>query len=188
MDMNQFRLPTQPNLVAQRPRPVPLLVPQPSKPVPRKDTAPIDDPRFPGWASKMSDARLVTDYRPHCAANIPTGKQYATRQAMIHSAEEIMARSRNRHAQRVGAGQPFDSSVVPPSAATVKCTPFECGIVRPHAGGIGVSREEGVPELFGTFAVSHATAAPVESLRTKRYEGGRNTPRGGDGWAYEMIH
>ena len=39
-----------------------------------KNTVATPDSRFPGWAAPMSDGRLITDYRSHCAANIPAGK------------------------------------------------------------------------------------------------------------------
>jgi hypothetical protein len=185
MDTNQFRLSTYPNYIEKQPiAPIKRTV---SQSVPTKDTGSVRDVRFPTWAAQMSDGRIQTDYRPQCSVNIPTGRQYATRQMMIHNAEKIIEKSRQRMAERTGAGGPFDSSVLPSHAVTMKCTPFECGIVETQKGGIGMERKEGCPELFGTFSASTRGALPAPVTKTKNYEGGRNTPRGGDGWAYEMI-
>jgi hypothetical protein len=186
VDNQNFRLPTAPNFYAGPPRPfVSPFTRQPPPATPYVGSIP--DPRFPQWASKMSDGRLVTDYRPKCARNIPTGTQFATRQWMQHNADSIVHASRQRQTQRTGAGTAFDMSVVPKAAAVVKCTPFSCGVIPGSRDGIGMEREEGCPDLFGTFAESRLTAAPQPAKYTQRYEGGRNTPRGGDGWAYEMI-
>lgn len=183
VDNQNFRLPTNPNFFAGGPRPFGAPVASIRAPY----TGPIADSRFPNWAAKMSDGRLSTDYRPKCATNIPTGAQFSTRQWMQHSAESIMAASRKRQAERAGAGNRFDESVVPSYAAVVKCTPFSCGVIPGSKDGIGIVRKEGCPDLFGTFAESSSTASPAPVARTQKYEGGRNTPRGGDGWAYEMI-
>lgn len=182
VDSQNFRIPTEPNFYAGPVKPW-----QRTVEVKQKEVGTVPDSRFPKWAAQMNDGRLVTDYRPKCARNIPTGAQYATKQWMIHGADSIMQESRRRQAVRAGAGGDFDASAVPPAAAVAKCTPFSCGIIPVSKGGIGLERAEGCPELFGTFAESYATAGSRAVARTQRYEGGRNTPRGGDGWAYEMI-
>jgi hypothetical protein len=172
MDANNFRTQTTPNYYTGAAKRIS------KNPVTPIQTEPTADARFPQWAAPMSDGRLTTDYRPNCAKNVAAGSQYGTKQWMIHSAEAIMAESRQRQTRRTGAGHPFDSSVVPPPAAIAKCTPFSCGIVPVSKDGIGLERGEGCPSLFGTFAESGETASSVSSSRTRRYEGGRNTPRG----------
>lgn len=186
VDNQNFRLPTTPNFYAGPPRP--FVSPFTKQIAPATPyVGPIPDARFPQWAAKMSDGRLVTDYRPKCSQNIPTGTQFATRQWMQHNADSIVHASRQRQTARTGAGGGFDTSVVPSPAVLMKCTPFSCGVIPGARDGVGMERKEGCPELFGVFAESAATAAPAPANRTQRYEGGRNTPRGGDGWAYEMI-
>lgn len=145
---------------------------------------PAPDNRFPGWAAPMSDARLVTQYLPHCSQNIPAGRQFPTKAWMQHNGEELIRASRSAMATAMGSYLPFDNSVVPPPAMTVSCRPSECARTTTHLpGGIGLEREgDAAPELFGTFSmVGQVGAAPVTAARTSgttRYEGGRNTPRG----------
>ena len=175
MDAKNFRTQTAPNYydgAANRISKAPLTN------ATQIQTDPTADVRFPHWAAPMSDGRLTTDYRPNCAKNVATGSQYGTKQWMIHSADSIMKESRERQARRTGAGTPFDSSVVPPPAAIVKCTPFVCAILPVSKRGIGIEREDECPSLFGTFAESGATGSSVPPSRTRRYEGGRNAPRG----------
>lgn len=176
VDAQGFRRATEPNLYAGPVRPWPRAVN-----VETKDSGPVPDSRFPERPAQMEDGRLVTDYRPRCARNIPTGAQYATKQWMIHSTDAIIQESRRRQAIRAGADQAFDATTVPPPTTVVKCTPFSCGVVPVSRSGIGREREEGCPDLFGTFAESYATGALKPVMRTQKYQGGRNTPRGGLG-------
>ena len=147
---------------------------------PKVNTAPTPDARFAGWAAPMSDGRVGTDYRPKCEANMPTGTQFATRQFMQRNAEHLMNLSRTRQAQQTGAGMSYDSRTDVPAAALVRCSPNECKVIMNAEDGIGVERVEGsTPDLFGTFAMSRASLmTPASPSITRRYEGGRNTPRG----------
>jgi hypothetical protein len=62
----------------------------------------------------MSDGRLVTSYRNHCSQNIPTGKQFATKEWFTNNATELIAITRKRAAEQVGAIYGVDTTVVPP--------------------------------------------------------------------------
>lgn len=149
--------------------------------VPPKNTIATQDSRFPGWAAPMSDGRLVTDYRPHCAANVPAGKQFATKGWVQANSEEIIRISRERQSQQNGATLGLDTSVVPPPANVIKCDATECWIAATNLpNGIGTDRPyDKAPELFGTFQyrLQMAAVAPKVALNT-RFEGGRNSPRG----------
>ena len=178
MDADGFREPQSPWFFTQPPQ---FLVETRVNKVaiPRKDTAPTEDNRFPGWAAPMSDGRLVTDYRSKCEVNFPTGTQFASRQFMQKNAESIIAQSRQRHANRAGAGMAFDSRTDVPSEMNVVCNKEECGYFENVPGGVGVSRTESVPELFGTFATSRASwLTPAQPMLTQINEGGRNSVRG----------
>ena len=178
MDSKLFRLPTQPDFYESIKNASPL-----NKKHRASNLVPAVDSRFPGWAGPMSDARLVTDYSPHCSKNIPVGKQYPTTLWMQRNATDIIDYSRNQSAVETGSIFPFDNSVVPPPIATVSCTKSSCKRVSTGLeGGIGVERREpNLPELFGTF--SSDDLFPVRAQRpnvagTKNYEGGRNSLRG----------
>ena len=149
------------------------------KEIPRKTIEPAPDNRYPGWAAPMSDGRLTTDYRPKCSLNFPTGTQFASRRFMQANAESIMNRSRQRQAELAGAGMSFDSRTVVPGSSIISCDSEMCSYYPYVENGIGVERQEQVPELFGTFAASKASIQrPAEPLITTRYEGGRNSIRG----------
>ena len=143
------------------------------------DTLPTPDARYSGWAAPMSDGRFGTDYRPKCEANMPVGTQFATRQFMQKNAEELIMLSRKRQAQQSGAGLAYDSRTDVPAESLIRCSPNECRTVKNAEYGIGVERVEGSsPELFGTFAISRPSImTPATPTITKKYEGGRNTPR-----------
>jgi hypothetical protein len=178
MDARLFRLPTEPNFFSNAGTANPFDINQRQK----YSQEPTRDIRFPGWAAPMSDGRLVTSYKNHCSQNIPEGKQFATKDWMTHNAEELIRVSRERLAYQTGAIYGLDSSVVPPPAGLVECTRSDCTRTPTMlAGGIGNERApEEVPELFGTWD-PRISAAPRHSNTsiTTRYEGGRNTPRGG---------
>jgi len=147
--------------------------------VPKQSTQPTQDSRYAGWAAPMEDGRLATDYRSHCEVNIPTGMQFATKSFLQTHAEEIMDTTRRRQAEAVGASLPYNSVVRMPARRYVKCDTMQCYTKEGHTRGLGTERMESVPELFGTFAPTYATdAAPSQPLMTRKYEGGRNTPRG----------
>jgi hypothetical protein len=131
----------------------------------------------------MSDGRLVTNYQNHCSRNIPTGKQYATKAWMTKNASELIRLSRDRYAYLSGAIYGLDNTIVPPPALKVSCTAQDC-VMRTtgEPGGIGTERTDtAAPELFGTWdPVEVGAFAPRANVRlTTKYEGGRNTPRGG---------
>lgn len=141
----------------------------------------------------MADGRLVTDYEPHCANNIPAGMQFPTKAFMQKRADEIIGLSRRLSAKRMGADYMLDSSVVPGLAEIVSCTRSECTRTRTENidssdagtnmwGGapIGTGRRETVPELFGTYTIPYTIAPTPRTGYTTRYEGGRNSLRGSD--------
>jgi hypothetical protein len=176
MDSKLFRLPTSPDLFkdVQQARPADI------GRIGKSQQLPAPDIRFPGWAGPMADARLVTDYSSHCSGNIPTGRQYATKQWMQKNAVDIITLSRQRQANYTGAIYPFDTSVEPPPVAELTCQPDSCKMVYTRIpGGIGVARHDVVPDLFGTFQEISPTLPPRPRVAyTTEYEGGRNTPRG----------
>ncbi len=178
MDINGFREPQSPWFFTQPPM---YLTETQVRGIiaPKKNTDPTFDSRFAGYAAPMEDGRLVTDYRSKCELNIPTGSQYASRRFMQRNAESIITQSRNRQAEKTGAGLAFDSRTDVPAMATVKCTPDECGYRLNQPKGVGVERQEGVPQLFGTFATSRPSYfEPAQPPLTQVDEGGRNSTRG----------
>lgn len=179
MDINGFREPQSPWFFTQPPEM--LIESRVSKlGVPKKETAPAPDNRFPGWAAQMSDGRLATDYRPHCAVNIPTGEQFASRVFMQQNASLLMQQSRKRQADKVGAGLPYDSVTVMPPVAKYQCTPSDCTYIPIEENGVGIERTDASPALFGTFATSRPSLfTPAKPTLTKVQEGGRNSRRGG---------
>ena len=176
MDTKFFRLPTKPNFYPAS-EPVPIDV----ETMGETQQFPAPDSRFPGWAAPMSDARLVTDYRPHCLTNVPAGKQFPTKVWMQRNGSELIEYNRKAYSDRMGANLAFDISVVPPPVEIVSCKRGGCDRAQTGApGGIGMERKETVPELFGTFSYvgSGACAGPPNVALTTRQEGGRNTVRG----------
>ena len=170
MDARLFRLPTQPNLYGKP-------IADSRRVLERHTSEPTPDSRFSGAATQMTDGRLGTDWRPHCCQNIPAGSQYATSQWMQKNTDTIINVSRQRFVESVG-GRGYDTTVEPPPAATVSCDATRCSVEATHLPhGIGTARMEAVPELFGTFAAATGTATPFPPI-TRRFEGGRNTPRG----------
>ena len=178
MDADGFREPQSPWFFTQPPQF--LIETRVNKiAIPRKDTAPTPDNRFPGWAAPMSDGSIMTDYRPKCAVNIPTGTQYASRQFMIHNTDSIITQSRRRQADKTGAGLSFDSRTDVPAEQFVKCDKEQCSYINNVSDGVGVERLDSVPALFGTFAYSSPSwMTPATPAITTKFEGGRNTPRG----------
>jgi hypothetical protein len=148
-----------------------------------KEAIPTRDVRYPAYAAKMSDGRLVTDYRPQCSKNIRAGNQFYTKHWMIQHASQLMEESRRRQVEWTGASLPM-ANTVPPPAATVSSTPFSSEL-RPTylQQGIGIERENAsAPELFGTFGFE-PTMGEIQANRkniqlTTLMEGGRNSIRG----------
>lgn len=179
MDAKLFRLPTAPNFYASIANANPFDVQQRQK----HTQTPAYDARYPGWAAPMSDGRLVTDYQNHCSRNVPAGKQYATKEWMTKNAAELIRVGRERYAHLSGAIYGLDNSVVPPPALRVTCSTEDCVInATGEPGGIGTERAGcTAPDLFGTWDPREMGArAPMPKVKlTTKYEGGRNTPRGG---------
>jgi hypothetical protein len=141
------------------------------------------DNRYPAYAGKMEDARLVTDYRPQCSKNVRPHYQFHTKLWMINHADELMEEARQRQVEGTGASLGM-ANTVPPPAAIVHSTPFESEIEPTHfLGGIGVERgNSDAPALFGTFSYE-PTIADIQKNRknvamTTMQEGGRNSKRG----------
>ncbi len=177
MDLDGFRTPQSPWFFSQPPQTL-VDVRSIQATVPRKNTLPTQDNRFPGWAGPMEDGRLVTDYRAHCETNIPAGMQFASKAFLQKNTDRIIAASRNRQADAAGAGLPYDSITDLPPVATVKCDTSECRFTPYEPQGLGVERTESVPSLFGTFRPSRPSwGKPAQPAGTTVYEGGRNTPR-----------
>lgn len=173
MDARLFVLPTEPNLYGKPHVDSARVL---AKPL----TLPTPDARFPGWSAvNMTDGRFATDWRPHGCYNIPTGSQYGTRQWMQKNTDTIINVSRQRLAESVGVVRGFDNTVEPPPAVTMTCDAVTCERTETHLPyGIGVARQDTVPELFGTFAAAPPTAPQSVPSITRTFEGGRNTPRG----------
>lgn len=179
MDSQFFRVPTQPNYYYG-------ITPSEAKStayktaVSQRNTFPTPDSRFPGWAAPMADGRLVTDYRPHCNENIPSGQQFPVKEWMTKNADDIIQLSRERQVRMTGAIYGDDSTVVPPPESVVKCTPVECTIMGTGLqDGIGTERVyDKAPELFGTFDFPRQRAPRAKVGLNREFENGRNTPRG----------
>jgi hypothetical protein len=178
MDAKLFRLPTKPNFYAAAGTTNPFDVDS------RGGHSAIAAPnaRYPGYAAPMADARMVTDYRNHCSRNIPTGKQFATKEWMTKNGLELMRVSRQRQSDLLGSIYTVDSSTVPPPVAVVDCTNYSCERTKVDpVGGIGQERApQPVPALFGTWEpiLRHREAPQPDLHLTSVYEGGRNSLRG----------
>jgi hypothetical protein len=172
MDAKFFRLPSEPNFYTSQKEVVAVY---------RQREAVTQDARFPGWAAPLEDGRLVTDYRPHCETNIPTGSQEATRVWMQKNTDNILMLSRQRMSERTGMAYGINTSIVPPPAVLEYCTTASCIRIPTGASmGIGMERRSGpLPMLFGTYEAGSLLSAPTPNVQlTHSYEGGRNTPRG----------
>ena len=182
MDSHNFRKPTSPNLFPDRHNPIAATQAVKRMEAPMKATYPIDDPRYPGYASIMDDGRLVTDYKSHCAAYGGLNPRYgnSVRGFLQHNADGIIQVSRKRQAERVGAQFYMADTVVRPKMVQT-CNEYECAFSLTDRKGLGLERRrEGVPELFGTFSHASAAAPYANVPLTHVFEGGRNTPRGRD--------
>ena len=175
MDSKLFRLPTSPNFIRQQ-QPVDV------RTIAANQSIPAPDSRFPGWPAPMADARLVTNYQPHCQSNIPAGRQYPTVRWMQRNGEQIIDMNRRISAKRMGAMYPLDPTVVPPPTDVFSCSKSECARKSTGLpGGIGTERREPVPDLFGTYMIAYSSpgdAVATKTWLTHNYEGGRNSLRG----------
>ena len=178
MDSKQFRKQTQPNYGPKINHTV-LETAVKRVEAPLKETETIPDPRYPQYASKMSDGRLVTDYKPHCAANTAPSRYGNSMRAWFQQhADAIVQVSRQRQVERTGA-QYMRAATVPEPKQIQQCDQFECKFLKnkaPHT--IGLERIEGVPSLFGTFGEPTSMMPAAGEILTTNFEGGRNTPRG----------
>ena len=147
---------------------------------PLKMTAPIDDPRYPRYAGKMSDGRLVTDYKSHCANNVVNSKYgNGLREFLQHNADALIQVSRQRQAERAGAQFYKAHTVIGPKVYQ-RCSEYDCSMtVSDYADSVGIQRTERVPVLFGTFSEpSKSAPSTTNHALTTVFEGGRNSPRG----------
>jgi len=178
MDTQGFRLKGEPDLTVQ-----------PSWYKVRKETQrEIDatktvnapDSRYSAYAAPLEDGRLVTDYRQSCVTRAPPGQQFATKNWTVHNADDIISISRARQAQTTGHVLGTANTDVPPSIIQ-KCNPSGCefygsGMLM----GLGIERQEDVPQLFGTFTVNPAAGTLAGNVKhidlNNTIEYGRNTP------------
>jgi hypothetical protein len=146
---------------------------------PLKSTEQVPDNRYPEYPSVMWDARMFTDYKPHCAANVaPPEYGNSIRSWLQHHTDAIIQVSRKRQAMKSGA-QYAKARTVPMAKQIQKCDEYECNFFKnSQPNTIGLERSEPVPELFGTFSPGDQMIPPSGERLTKNYEGGRNTPRG----------
>lgn len=160
--------------------------------VPPKSTEPIPDSRYPAYAGMAEDARLITDYRPHCYQNTPAGTQFSTKQWMIHHAGSLMDLSRQRQSEWTGASLPM-ANTVPPPAIIAHSTPFTNELQNSGAPfGIGTERSDAkAPALFGTFRIPPTRDELMNNKKriglTVKYEGGRNSLRGSNSVGKYLI-
>jgi len=146
---------------------------------PEKSTFQVDNTRYPGYGAPMTDARLVTDYKMHCASNVASPEYgNSIRKFMQRNGEAFIQTSRHRQAERYGSF--FYGAVEPmPPKIVQKCDEFECNIYNTgNKYGLGIERDERVPSLFGTFAGPEKEGPAKKTPLTRLYEGGRNTRRG----------
>jgi hypothetical protein len=144
-----------------------------------KRTVPVEDIRYPGYASIMADARLVTDYKSKCEYNVvPSQYGNSFRSWLQHHADGFIQVSRHRQAEQ--AGSYYHGAVYPPPPKQLQhCDEFDCTFSRTDLeNGLGLEREENVPALFGTFAAPKDNAPMKRVFLTDKFEGGRNTPHG----------
>jgi len=147
--------------------------------IPDKRTIPVDDMRYPGYASIMHDARLITDYRSKCEYNVlPSKYGNSFRSWLQHNSTGDIQVSRDRQARQIGSYYYGATYPLPPKQIQ-RCDEFDCTFsVTGKADGIGLQRNEEPPALFGTFAAPREESPLKRVFLTDKFEGGRNTPRG----------
>jgi hypothetical protein len=133
----------------------------------------VPDNRYASWPAIMADARY-TDYSPRCSKNVSVGKQFPTKQWLIHSAENIIEHTRTS----LPVTKSLDKSVLVPSAQTLECTKYSCSIKNTNTSGIGIERPYVTPHLFGTFGSASYEEKSNNTMQTQLYEGGRNSRHG----------
>ena len=178
MDVNWFREAQSPFFYTQPPTYLVEVTTARVALPPQKTTLPTPDSRFPDYAAPMTDGRLMTDYRANCETSIPSKQGYAVRHWMQNDADKILTTSRARQAAAVGAGRPMADTEMP-VRSFVNCDAQTCVRVSYSSMGVGQSRREPVPPLFGTFSPAGRQAVQrTPPTLTTRFEGGRNTVRG----------
>lgn len=147
--------------------------------VPDKRIVPLEDIRYPGYASAMTDGRLVTDYRSQCEYNVAPSKYgNSLRSWLQHNGDAMIQASRHRQAERAGAYYYGADTKVPPKQLQ-QCDAFECTFSRTGIPeSLGLERSERVPSLANTFARENRDAPEKRVFLTDVPEGGRNTPHG----------
>jgi hypothetical protein len=192
MDIHGFRKITLPNLFDRDGKEYRLA--QKASFAPEKTVEPARDSRYPAYAAPLEDGRLVTDYRPQCSRNIPAGSQYRTKLWMVHHADDIIQKSRDRQLEWTGASLPMADTVPPPADIIVTNISSSDITATNIRNGIGLERADAAaPALFGTFTgqpTFEESKANVKNIGlTKMYEGGRNTPRGRQGLILnDVVH
>jgi len=178
MDSQQFVRPTKPSFMPIINEHALRMAAQKIE-APEKKIVPVEDIRYPGYASQMSDARIVTDYKSHCANNVAPPKYgNSIRSWTQHHADALIQTSRHRQADRAGAYFYNANTTVNPKQIQ-RCDEFECTFSAPgYKDGLGLMRDERVPSLFGTFAKPDQHAPTNRVFLTDVYEGGRNSVRG----------
>ena len=180
MDSQRFVKPTNPNFMIKANSST-LERAQASMSKPDKRITPVDDVRYPGYASPMEDGRLVTDYKSHCEYNVvPSQYGNSFRSWLQHHADGFVQVSRHRQAERAGAYFYGAETAIPPKQFQ-RCDEFDCVFsLTGIKNSLGLSRDETVPSLFGTFGKPNLDAPSKRVPLTQSYEGGRNTPHGRD--------
>jgi hypothetical protein len=187
LNLRGFQKPTSPNLFENQISPN---INNANRNIPKeyytsnKITEPIMDIRYPGRVAPMEDGRFVTDYRPKCTQNIHPQNQFSTKLWMIHHADELINLSRQRQAEWSGASCKTINTVPPPENIS-SCNAFNCTMeATNYPDGIGIERVgSACPSLFGTFTPQQTgfemNSCDLKNIPlTRKYEGGRNTPRG----------
>jgi hypothetical protein len=178
MDRKGFRLKSEPDLVHQPSRTI--VNQEVTREIDATKTVPAPDSRFRAYAAPLSDGRLVTDYRDKCVTRAPPGTQFSVKNWTVRNTDEIIQISRDRQVQSTGQALGTANTEVP-AAEFQQCTTTGCSIQATGAyGGVGIERQEQVPELFGTFTFP-PSAATLSKNRTftalnTTIEYGRNTP------------
>jgi len=114
-------------------------------------TTPAPDSRYPAYAARMDDGRLVTDYRQACVSRAPPGTQFAVKQWIVHNTDELIRISRLRQVQNTGQAFGTVRTELAP-ASYQQCTTEKCKIYSSeNPDGIGIERVDRTPPLFGTF-------------------------------------
>ncbi len=176
MDAQGFRLPQVPRFLISPNNEVIQSFQDKFTVAPRK-SLPTADSRYPDYAAPMSDGRLVTDWRSRCQTTIPLTNQEAVKNWLVHNADEIMNVSRYRQVEYTGALYGTARTEMPFEQGQ-SCNPYGCAIQPLNDNGIGITRRETVPELFGTFSYPKPAKLLRENTQlNSKNEYGRNTTR-----------